>query len=652
MCGIAGFWTPSHATAEAESVIRRMTGCVRHRGPDGDGITFDPEVGLAFGHRRLAIQDLSREGAQPMSSASGRFRMIYNGEVYNAPALRESLGDVAWRGHSDTEVMLAAFERWGVAAAVPRFAGMFACAVWDATRGELHLIRDRLGIKPLYYGVSDGVLLFGSELKALRAHPAFDGTLDVEGVAQFLRYDYVPGPTSIYARMRKLVPGTILTLRTPGDAAEPVPYWSALDAAVRGQADPFRGTLEDATDALDGLLRQVVGEHLISDVPVGAFLSGGIDSSTVVATMQAVAGGAPVRTFAIGFEEPRFDEAPHARAVAKALGTSHTELYVTADDALALLPRLPDVYDEPFADSSQLPTMLVSALTRRHVTVSLSGDGGDELFAGYSRYAGSERLWRSVARVPRPVRRGLTRLLRAVPPKPVDLLLSPVRAALPPRLQRHARGARLQVLADYLAPTSAPEMYQRVLMHVDPKSALGPAAPALARSFARRDADGALGSFLHHMMWWDQTTYLPDDILVKVDRASMAVGLEARVPLLDHRIVEFSWTLPEALLAAGGRTKLPLRGVLGRHVPLALVDRPKMGFSTPIGAWLRGPLRQWMGDLLAPAHVARLGVLDTAVVARLHKEHLSGEAEHGWALWSLLMLVAWYDRQAGVEVPA
>lgn len=649
MCGIAGFWSPSHRASD-DLALRRMTDTIAHRGPDDWGAWHAADVGPALGHRRLSIVDTSCEGHQPMASSSGRFTIVFNGEIYNFRDLRRELdrgARLAWRGHSDTEVMLAAFEEWGVRGATERFAGMFAFAVWDAQQRALHLVRDRLGIKPLYYGCSRGTLIFGSELKSLRAHPDFGGAIDLQAVGMFLRYDYIPGPNSIYSGIRKLTPGTILTLTSPDDCAEPKAYWSPARAALRGVEHPFHGDRAEAADAVEGLLRQVVGEHMVSDVPLGAFLSGGIDSSTVVAAMQAQS-NRPVRTFSVGFEEAAYNEAEHARAVAAHLGTDHTSAYVTPSDLLSVVPMLPSMYDEPFADSSQVPTYLVSALARRHVTVSLSGDGGDEMFGGYGRYGWTERLWARISRVPAAARAASAALIDAVPDVILRGSLYGARTVLPARVRRHAELWRVRLAGDFLAANDEHALYQRVLTHVDPHQALAATARAARPDdyLAYRPSWSRVAPFQSRMMLWDMETYLPDDILVKVDRASMAVGLEARVPLLDHRLVELAWSLPLGL-KTGGEPKQPLRDVLARYVPPTLFNRPKMGFSLPIAEWLRGPLRNWVCDLLAPSAVRGAGLLDAAFVARTLREHLSGDMDHAWALWSMVMLHAWLDHTRG-----
>ena len=646
MCGIAGFWT-SRGTPESERVLARMTETLHHRGPDAGGMWLDEAAGVGLGHRRLSIVDLSVDGAQPMLSASGRYRIVYNGEVYNTAELRSAMGERRWRGHSDTEVLLAAIDAWGLEAAVARFAGMFAFALWDQQERALHLVRDRLGIKPLYYAHFPGGVVFGSEMRAVRGFPGVDLSLDRDAVSDFLRFDYVPGPRSIHAGVRKLPPGCTLTLPSAEARPEPRRYWDAVAIAREGAEHAAARRPDEVVDELESLLQRVVREHLMADVPLGAFLSGGIDSSLVVALTRAVSPHR-LRTFSIGFDDAAFDESAHARAVAESLGTDHTELRVTADEALAVVPQLPTLYDEPFADSSQVPTYLLSALTRQHVTVSLSGDGGDELFAGYTRYARNAELWQRVRRLPSPVRWGARRFVRHVPEPLLDRTLGPLRAVLPRRLSRFASAERLRTAAALAGAESDRAVYEQLFTHLDPMTAL--VAPPHDGDDARQVGTSwsTMPTHLQRMMQWDIATYLPDDILVKVDRASMAVGLEARVPLLDHRVAEFALRLSPDIATRGGVPKWPLREVLARHVPRALFERPKMGFGVPLGAWLRGPLREWMCDLLAPDRMRRRGVVDAGVVSRRVREHLAGGVEHGFALWNLLMLEAWLAHQEQV----
>jgi len=645
MCGIAGMFDPSGlCDAEARAVLAAMTGVLRHRGPDDSGAWVDPAAGVALGHRRLAILDLSPLGHQPMHSMGGRYVVTFNGEIYNFQALRQELGarGHTFRGRSDTEVLLAAICEWGVRPAVERFNGMFAFALWDRADRTLHLVRDRAGEKPLYYGWFGGTLLFGSELKALRAHPAFHPEIDRDALALFLRHGYITAPHTIYRGVCKLPPGTLLNLKAGGGhQLAPVQYWSAREAAARGLNAPFAESFERAVEEFDALLRDAVKLRMEADVPLGAFLSGGIDSSTVVALMQAQS-PRPVKTFAIGFQEPRYNEAPHAAAVARHLGTEHTELYATPAEALAVIPQLPALYDEPFADCSQIPTHLVAALTRKHVTVSLSGDAGDELFGGYRRYARGPALWRAVSRTPPAVRRALRRAL--------SLRHGPLAAAVNPLVRRwtgkRSFTERCRQAEEILALRSATELhrYEMSFWKHPAEVVLGgsePAIPALREPPARLDADVG-----HLWMYLDLVTYLPDDILVKVDRASMAVSLESRIPLLDHRVIEFAWRLPLSYKLRGGESKRVLRQVLRRYVPDELVARRKQGFGIPLAAWLRGPLRSWAEALLDERRLRTEGFFDAGAIRRKWTEHVAGGTSWDYDLWAVLMFEAWLAETA------
>lgn len=645
MCGLSGIFDPQYATGveTLEAAVTRMTETLRHRGPDDGGIWVDSAAGVALGHRRLAILDLSTEGRQPMLSACGRYVMVFNGEVFNFRKLRAELEPLGhrFRGHSDTEVMLAAIRQWGLDAALQRFIGMFAFALWDREERTLHLVRDRLGIKPLYYGWAGRSVLFGSELKALRADPRFQGEIDRNAVALLMRYNYVPSPHSIYKGFFKLPPGTRLTLTrdtSPYDA-RPVPFWSAREIVERGLAEPFAGSDEEAIEHLDALLKDAVKLRLESDVPLGAFLSGGIDSSVVVSLMQAQS-PRPVKTFTIGFREPSYNEAEHAKAVARHLGTEHTELTVEPSHALNLIPRIPDWYDEPFADQSQLPTYLVSQMTRRHVTVSLSGDGGDELFAGYDRYFWAVFLWRVLRWIPMKLRSRMASLLTSLPPTSIDWMTAWIPTGSLPAMT----GDRSHKLAAALVLDSAGAVYRRLQSHWEEPERLVPRAQEPRGLLWDETLAESIPGFIERMQFLDLVTYLPDDILTKVDRASMAVSLEARVPLLDHRVVEFAWRLPLAMKVRNGTRKWILREVLYRYVPKRLIDRPKMGFGVPIDLWLRGPLRDWAESLLGEDRLRREGYLNPSPVRQKWKEHLSGQRNWQYPLWDVLMFQAWLER--------
>ncbi len=650
MCGFAGAFDPK---CEADQWAPRLAGmaeALRHRGPDDEGVWHDAEAGVGLAFRRLAILDLSAEGHQPMLSASGRYVIAYNGEVYNFRALAAELESAGarFRGHSDTEVMLASFEAWGLSAAVSRFVGMFAFALWDRIERRLHLVRDRIGIKPVYWGWSRGALLFGSELTALRRHPSFTASLDRGAVASFLRFSYVPAPHAIFEGFRKLEPGCIrtfdLSAAPPGGEGRLVPYWTLSGAASEGLAHPFEGDEREAVDELERRLTESVALRMIADVPLGAFLSGGIDSSLVVALMQAQATGR-VRTFTIGFEEKEYDESPFARAIAARLGTEHTERVVTAGETFAAVPRIAALFDEPFADSSQVPTLLVSELARAHVTVSLSGDGGDELFAGYKRYTLFEDLRRSLGRLPRGARKSLAAVLGAVPVGAANRLF----AFADPWLRRYgsggAAGDKLRKVADLLELPDEHALYLHLLSHWKDPERLVAGSAERPRLADRADRPAGFRDAVHPLMFDDTLAYLPDDVLVKVDRTSMSVGLEARVPILDHRVVEFAWRLPLSLKLRGGGTKWALRQVLYRHLPKELVDRPKMGFGLPIDRWLRGPLKSWAEDLLSASRLGRDGLLDPGPIREKWSEHLSGRRNWHYYLWDVLVLQAWRDAQ-------
>lgn len=656
MCGIAGFLGNQWSGDSALQHLMAMTNAIAHRGPDSEGQWLDPEAAIALGHRRLSIVELSTAGAQPMTSATGRYVLAFNGEIYNHVDLRAELAKLGkapdWRGHSDTETLLAGFDAWGVRTTVERSVGMFAFSVWDRKAQTLTLARDRLGEKPLYYGWQGSgraaIFLFGSELKALRAHPAFDAQINRDALRLFMRHNNVGGQHSIYEGVRKLLPGSLLTVSQV--APEPIleTYWSNAAAAQHGAAQRFEGGAQEAVDALEVLLKDSVRQQMMADVPLGAFLSGGVDSSAVVALMQAQA-SRPVKTFSIGFNEAAYNEAEHAKAVAQHLGTEHTEMYVTPEQALATIPCLPRLYCEPFADSSQIPTFLVSQLARRHVKVSLSGDAGDELFCGYNRYSLTAGLWHCLSAVPQPLRRIVARALMSVAPDRLNRI-----AAYTPLARRGANvGDKLHKGAAVMTASSAAELYRSMVSHwLHPEDVvLGGSEPITVLSDSEHVLSGL--NDVEHMMELDLQTYLPDDILTKVDRAAMSIGLETRVPFLDHRVVEFAWRLPmEYKLRKENTnyaTKWALRQMLYRYVPKALIERPKMGFGVPIDSWLRGPLRPWAEDLLSEPRLKREGYFNPAPIRQRWAEHLTGRRNWQHQLWCVLMFQAWVAEQTPVQ---
>ncbi|HXG45156.1 MAG TPA: asparagine synthase (glutamine-hydrolyzing) [Gemmatimonadales bacterium] len=645
MCGLAGFWQAGGLTPDAPTCLRRMMDALRHRGPDHAADWLDPAAGIALGHRRLAILDLSSEGHQPMHSASGRYVVVYNGEIYNWRSLRaaEELRGVPFRGHSDTEVLLAVIERRGLEAAVNALVGMFAFALWDRAERSLALVRDRFGEKPLYYGWSGGTFLFGSELRALSAHPAGDFPVDRGSLALLLGFGCVPAPWSIRSGVFKLEPGTILRLRD-GTPERRQRYWCPVEVARGVQAAGFAGSPQDAVQEVRAQLATTVSDEMVADVALGAFLSGGVDSSTVVAAMTTVAGGSRVRTFTIGFPEQGFNEAEEAREVAARLGTAHTELVVSGAEACEVVPRLGTIYDEPFADASQIPTYLVAALTRRFVTVALSGDGGDELFGGYNRYALMRHHWRTLARLPRAARRLLARIGLAVPPGMWSRALGVLRGARRPGPGRWQNPTdRALKLLRVLDADSPETLYRRLLgaWEEPARVVLGladtPAPPAL------EGGQPAGTDLVRAMMLLDAELYLPDDILVKVDRATMAVSLESRAPFLDHRMAELAWRIPTEIHFHDGRGKWVLRQLLAEVLPAGLVNRPKKGFEVPLADWLRGPLAGWADDLLSADRLRRQGFLDADQVTTRWKAHRSGTRNEQVALWPVLAFQAWLD---------
>lgn len=651
MCGVAGYLGVfgSGASADAQAVLRRMGDTLQHRGPDDAGYWWDAANAIGLAHRRLSVVDLSPAGHQPMESPSGQYVIVFNGEIYNHQDLRDLLegkGAASWRGHSDTETLLAGLDAWGVEETLKRSIGMFAFAVWDRETATVVLARDRVGEKPLYYGWQGNAFLFGSELRSLRVHPAFKAPIDRQALTLLLQYNYIPAPHSIYQGIAKLSPGSLLKVSLRQRDPEVRLYWSGASAARAGLANPFSGSAEEAIEHLEALLKDAVRRQMIADVPLGAFLSGGVDSSTVVALMQAQS-PRPVRTFSIGFHEARYNEAEHAKLVARHLQTDHTEEYVTADAARAVIPRLPELYDEPFADSSQIPAYLVSRIARQRVTVSLSGDAGDELFGGYNRYALTQSMWRWLSVVPVAVRKLAAGALTAIPPQAWDNVSGAAGWALPRAARLSLVGDKVHKGAAVLASASPSALYMGLVSHrSDPAAVVnGGREPTTQLTGGALDLDILDG--VDRMMAVDLLTYLPDDILVKVDRAAMAVSLETRGPFLDHRVVEFAWRLPRSLKLRDGQTKWLLRQVLYRHVPKELIERPKMGFGVPLDEWMRGPLREWVEALLDEKRLQCDGYLNPAPIRAKWADHLSGHRNWAHHLWGVLMFQAWLDNERG-----
>ena len=619
-----------------------MADAITYRGPDDSGVWTDENAGLALAHRRLSIVDLSAAGHQPMLSASSRFVLAYNGEVYNHFDLRRELEAAGtaptWRGHSDTETLLACIEAWGVKATLKHSVGMFAFALWDREARRLILARDRAGEKPLYYGWQGDTFLFGSELKALRAHPAFNASVDRGALALLLRHNYIPAPYSIHQGIFKLPPGTWLQLAQGQRDAHPRHYWSLAAVAERGMANPFTGSDAEAVEELAWLMGKAVAGQQVADVPLGALLSGGIDSSLITALMQAQS-TRPIRTFTIGFEEKAYDEATHARAVSAHIGTEHTELRLSANDALVLIPQLPTMYDEPFADSSQLPTHLVMKLARQHVTVALSGDAGDEFFGGYNRYAFLPKAWRMFGDMPRMLRQPALGLMTALPGV-VGRVAGAAQAA--------DKVAKLQKLFS-TGPRGIDDLYRATVTEWPDAAAMVVDGHIPLNLLDVREQWPMLHDPVARMMALDGLTYLPDDILTKVDRASMAISLETRAPFLDRDVMEFAWRLPMHMKLRDGKGKWVLRQLLDRYVPRSLIERPKMGFGIPLDQWLRGPLREWAGDLLSEDRLRREGYLRPAAITRTWQAHVKGDGNFGYRLWSVLMFQAWLDAQGSAR---
>lgn len=651
MCGIVGYLGGDPINFESNnSPLRRMINQIITRGPDGAGMWLDVSRKVALGHRRLAVVDLSASGHQPMTSHSDRYVMSYNGEIYNSTELRNELlnteDPVNWCGHSDTETLLAGFDAWGIKDTVSRATGMFAIAIWDKLLNELTLVRDRLGEKPLYYGWqesgSKNVFLFGSELKSLKLHPQFCSEIDRGSLALYMRYSYVPSPHSIYKGIKKLEPGTILTVSLKQNSHSTEKYWDSLDVIKKGAKNPFEGTATEITDNLDITLRKAISQQMIADVPLGAFLSGGVDSSTVVALMQAES-IRPVKTFTIGFSEAGYNEAKFAKLVARHLGTEHSELYVSSLDALAVIPKLPKIYCEPFADSSQIPTFLVSSLARQSVTVSLSGDGGDELFCGYNRYLYADKLWRNLSLVPSSLRGSIGKALTTIPVYLWDRVFSLLDHITPAKFNGIGLGNKLYKGAGVMGADDIASLYKVLVSNWQDPSSVVIDEHEHDKLFSTDINKLMCINDITRMMAVDIISYLPDDILVKVDRAAMGVSLETRTPYLDHHVFEFASQIPLSLKKKNGIGKAVLRDVLYRYVPKELIERPKMGFGVPIADWLRGPLKDWAEELLDETRLNSEGFFYPKTVRDMWSEHLSGRRNWQSQLWAVLMFQAWLE---------
>ena len=652
MCGIAGLLASSHRVIPLQPRVKSMADSLRHRGPDWGDEWVDTSAGIAFAHRRLSIVDLTASGNQPMQSQNSRFVLVYNGEIYNHLNLREKLSNegvhVSWRGHSDTETLVECLSLWGVEKTLQSAVGMFAFGLWDKQERSLALARDRMGEKPLYCGFNSGIFAFGSELKSLTSVPEFALTINDSAVGKFLQIGYIPDPDTIYTGIYKVPAGTWIEIRdedvTSCSLPKPKPYWSLQEVAESGQRDPLEEKDSAAVvDQLETLLTSAVSAQLMGDVPVGAFLSGGIDSSTVAAVMQKLSTQA-IKTFSIGFEDQNYDEMPYAAAIAQHLGTDHHELRVSTADVTNTVPQLSTVYDEPFADSSQIPTLLVSQLAKRHVSVSLSGDAGDELFAGYNRYTLAGRNWGRIEKVPLAAREILSGAATRFSPSQWNAALLPAMRLLPQRFRVSLPGEKIHKIAGVLGSRDSQELYSGMITQLDRRVIKSSVEDARVMTM---EAWPIKSDLIHQMMFVDATTYLPGDILAKVDRATMAHSLESRMPFLDHRVVEFAWKLPLSMKIRHGQSKWVLRELLRRYVPDSFFERPKMGFGGPLGDWLRGPLNSWADDLLSPERIKNSGYLHEDLVAKMWKEHQS--RTHNWehGLWNIVMLESWLDSERG-----
>lgn len=643
MCGFTGFLNFDSKNDDAKSILNDMAESIQHRGPDDSGVWYDSKIG--FAHRRLAIQDLSEAGRQPMLSPCGRYVLVFNGEIYNHLDIRQQLKNnyAGWKGGSDSETLLIAITIWGVEITLKKIVGMFSFALWNAETAELTLARDRMGEKPLYWGWAGDSLLFGSELKAIKRHPDFKPRVDREALALYLKYAYVPTPYSIYEGILKLPKGSYITISIESfklRSATPIIYWDLCEIATNALANPFKGSPEQAVDAIDKQLKESVSGQMLADVPLGAFLSGGVDSSTVVSIMQEVS-TRPVKTYTIGFEEQGYNEANHAKAVSDYIGTDHTELYVQARDALDVIPDLPNIYCEPFADSSQIPTFLVSKLAKAELTVALSGDGGDELFGGYNRYLAANKVWKPMQRMPLFARKVLSSTALMASERQWDWVFERAQPMLPKKLKISMMGEKLHKLAGVLALDDGYDFYNSLIACWNNPESLVLGSKKKAGDYS---AWRSLDCIEHSMMLADANSYMSDDILVKVDRAAMSASLETRVPILDHRVVELAWRMPIEYKIRNGQGKWLLREVLHRRVPKKLIERPKAGFSLPLDSWLRGPLRDWAEGLLEPERLRSDGYFYVESVRHIWEQHLSGKNNNQHLLWNILMFQAWVDQ--------
>ena len=653
MCGFCGFVGFRNMTTDTViQTIKTMSATISHRGPDDSGVWCDQETEIVFGHQRLAIQDLSKAGGQPMLSNNGRYVIVFNGEIYNHKGLRAEISKTysankvnqRWHGHSDTETLLACFEAWGVKDTLNKLSGMFAFALWDKEEKTLYLSRDRFGEKPLYYGFQNGVFLFSSELKALRKHPSFEGVINRKAVALQMRYNYIPTPFCVYENIYKLEPGKLMIVKD-GAIARIENFWSADDAVINGKRNPFSGSELEAVSELDALLTNSVQEQMISDLEVGAFLSGGIDSSLIAAIMQKNS-TKKVKTFSIGFEENGFDESPYAKTIAQHIGSSHSELYVSAADALNVIPKLPEIYDEPFSDSSQIPTFLVSKLAKSKVTVALSGDAGDELFCGYNRYLFTEKLFRRLEPMPYSLRLLTAYLLENTPAMAVNSICNSVSTLFSGSRIPANMGDKLLKSTHLLRSAALEDVYGKLISHwPNPEDVVLGCEHFNSDGLTENQAYQNISN-IEKMMLLDTKNYLPDDILVKVDRAAMSVSLETRIPFLNKGVFEFAWSLPQSMKVKNGESKWVLRQLLKHYIPGELFERPKMGFGIPIGQWLRGPLRDWAEGLLCENRLRAEGILEPNAIRKKWAQHVSGRQSHQYQIWNVLMFQAWLEQES------